>query len=119
MLTPVKETGLAGARLAAQVQLAMHEIPETELRVLLSEIDERARADHLVYLRDEIEETIRILATPITALPDQLTYVRTVTLALHGALKRLPDLYFADPDVRALLALPPREEEWQRPGRRA
>jgi hypothetical protein len=114
VLTPVKETGLAGARLAARVQLAMHGIPEAELRVLLAEIEHRARADHLVYLRDDVEETIRLLATPITALPDQLTYVRTATLALHGALKRLPELYFADPEVRALLALPPREEAWLR-----
>ena len=114
MLTPVKETGLAGARLAARVQVAMHGIPEPELRGLLGEIEHRARTEHLVYLRDEVEETIRILATPITALPDQLTYVRTATLALHGALKRLPDLYFEDADVRALLALPPREEAWLR-----
>ena len=112
MLTPVKETGLAGARLAARVQQAMHQIPEAELRVLLGEIDHRARAEHLVYLRDDVEETIRVLPTPITALPDQLAYVRTVTLALHDALKRLPELYFEDPDVRALLALPPREEAW-------
>ena len=106
MLTPVKETGLAGARLAARVQQAMHAIPEAELRVLLGEIDRRARAEHLVYLRDEIEETIRVLATPITALPDQLAYVRAVALALHGALKQLPELYFTDPDVQAILALP-------------
>jgi hypothetical protein len=114
MLTPVKETGLAGARLAACVQQAMHRIPEAELRGLLAEIDRRARAEHLVYLRDDVEETIRVLATPITALPEQLAYVRAVALALHGALKRLPELYFEDPDVRALLALPPGEEEWLR-----
>jgi hypothetical protein len=114
VLTPVKETGLAGARLAARVQQAMHQIPEAELRVLLGEIDRRARADHLVYLRDEIEETIRLLPTPITVLPDQLAYVKTVTLALHNALKRLPELYFADPDVRAILALPAEEEAWLR-----
>ena len=114
MLTPVKETGLAGARLAARVHQAMHGIPEAELRVLLGEIDRRARAEHLVYLRDEVEETIRLLATPITALPDQLAYVRAVALALHGALKRLPELYLTDPDVRAILALPSREEDWLR-----
>ena len=114
MLTPVKETGLAGARLAARVHQAMHGIPEAELRVLLGEIERRARAEHLVYLRDEIEETIRVLATPITALPDQLAYVRAVALALHGALKRLPELYLTDPDVRAILALPSREEDWLR-----
>jgi hypothetical protein len=114
VLTPVKETGLAGARLAARVQQAMHQIPEAELRVLLGEIDRRARAEHLVYVRDEIEETVRVLATPITALPDQLAYVRAVALALHGALKRLPELYLTDPDVQAILALPSREEAWLR-----
>ena len=57
---------------------------------------------------------MRVLATPIAALPDQLAYVRAVTLALHGALKRLPELYLTDPDVRAILALPPREEAWLR-----
>src|SRR5262249_36096310 len=31
-----------------------------------------------------------------------------------GALKRLPELYLEDPDVRAILALPEREEAWLR-----
>jgi hypothetical protein len=55
VLTPVRETGLAGARLAARVQQAMHQIPEAELRELLAEIERRARAEHLVYLRDDVE----------------------------------------------------------------
>lgn len=114
MLTPVRETGLAAARLAAGVQQAVHRLTEAELRALLGEIDRRARAEHLVYLRDDVEETIKVLVTPIVALPDQLAYVRAVALALHGALKRLPELYLTDPDVRALLELPPREEEWLR-----
>jgi hypothetical protein len=113
-LTPVKETGLAGARLAARVQQAMHQIPEAELRDLLAAIERRARAEHVVYMRDDVEETVRVLATPITALPDQLAYVRAVTLALHDALKRLPELYLTDPEVQAILALPPHEEEWLR-----
>ena len=114
MLTPIEETGLAGARLAARVQRAMHQIPEAELGALLKEIERRSRAERLIYLRDDVEETIRVLATPIAALPDQLAYVRAVALALHGALKRLPELYFADPEVRELLALPPQEEAWLR-----
>src|SRR4029453_9281345 len=110
VLTPVRETGLAGARLATRVQQAMHQIPEAELRELLAEIERRSRAEHLVYLRDDVEETIRLLPTPITALPAQLASVRAATLALHGALKRLPELYLEDPEVRAVLALPDREE---------
>ena len=114
MLTPVQETGQAGALLTARVQQAMHRIPEPEMRVLLGEIESRSRAERLVYLRDDVEDTIRLLATPIAALPDQLAYVRAATLALHGALKRLPELYFSDPDVHAILALPEREEAWLR-----
>jgi hypothetical protein len=114
VLTPVEETGLAGARLAARIQYAMHRLPEAELGALLVEIERRARAERLVYLRDDTEDTVRVLATPIAALPDQLAYVRAVTLALHGALKRLPELYLTDPDVRAILALPSREEAWLR-----
>ena len=114
MLTPIEETGLAGARLAARVQRAMHQLPAAELAGLLGELERRAKAEHLVYVRDDVEETIRLFAAPIAALPDQLAYVRAVALALHGALKRLPDLYLADPDVRERLALPPREEAWLR-----
>ncbi|MGH7359468.1 MAG: hypothetical protein ACREJR_11705 [Candidatus Rokuibacteriota bacterium] len=85
------------------MQLAMHQVPEAELREFLGEIDRRARAEHLVYRRDDVEETIRVLPTPVTALPDQLANVQAATLALHNALKRLPQLYFDDPDGRALL----------------
>ena len=114
MLTPVQETGLAGARLAARVQRAMHRLPEAELRGLLGEIDRRARTDHLVYLRDDVEDTIRLLADPDRRPARPARLRPAVTLALHGALKRLPELYLKDPDVREILALPPREEEWLR-----
>jgi hypothetical protein len=114
MLTPIEETGLAAARLAARVQRAMQQLPDTAVGTLLGEVERRARAEHLVYVRDDVEETIRLLPTPIAALPDQLAYVRAVSLALHGALKRLPDLYLSDPDVRERLALPSREEAWLR-----
>ena len=63
MLTPVKETGPAGARLAAR---------------------------------------------PAGEASDPRGHVRAVALALPGALERLPERYFANPDVRAILTLPPR-----------
>jgi hypothetical protein len=49
---------------------------------------------------------------PLTVLPDQLAYIHVVTLALQNALKRLPELYLQDPDVREVLRLTPGEEEW-------
>jgi hypothetical protein len=114
MLTPIEEAGLAGQGVAGRIRRALWRTPEPELRALLDSITQEARRRHLVYLREGREETIRLLATPVAALPDQLAYVRAVALALHGALKRLPELYFSDPDVRDALRLPPAEEEWLR-----
>jgi hypothetical protein len=112
VLTPVEEAGLAGQRLAARVRRALYRLPDGELTALMARIAEEARARHLVYLRDDETEVIRLLPMPVAALDEQLSYVRTVTLSLHGALGRLPDLYFADPEVRELLRLPPDEESW-------
>ncbi|HEX2572593.1 MAG TPA: hypothetical protein VH877_23800 [Polyangia bacterium] len=114
MLTPIEEAGLAGLGVAGRIRRALWQIPEPELRALLDSIAQEAGRRHLVYLRDDREETIRLLAMPVAALPDQLAYVRAVALALHGALKRLPELYVTDPDVCAALQLPPAEDEWLR-----
>ncbi len=114
MLTPVEEAGLAGQRLAARIRRALYRMSDADLAALMRSIDEAARARKLLYLRDDEVDVIRLLPMPVAALPDQLSYVRTVTLALHGALARLPDLYFDDPDVHELLELPEEEEVWLR-----
>jgi hypothetical protein len=112
VLTLVEEAGLAGQRLAARVRRALYRLPDAELGALMARIAEEARARHLVYLRDDETDVIRLLPMPVAALDGQLSYVRSVTLSLHNALGRLPDLYFADPEVRELLRLPPEEEAW-------
>jgi hypothetical protein len=112
MRTPVEEAGLEGQGLAQKVRAAIDGVPEAEMLALLGQLERRALERRLIYVRDGTEEPIRVLPVPIAALPEQLAYVRAATLALHGALKRLPDLYFADRDVRAALQLGPREEEW-------
>jgi hypothetical protein len=110
----VEEAGLAGQRLAARIRRALYRMSDADQAALMRSIDEAARARKLLYLRDDEVDVIRLLPMPVAALPDQLSYVRTVTLALHGALARLPDLYFDDPDVHELLELPEEEEEWLR-----
>src|SRR5262249_19586272 len=65
-----------------------------------------------IYLRDGRDEVIRALPCPVTALPEQLTYLHFVVLTLQNALKRLPDLYQQDFAVREVLRLPPAEERW-------
>lgn len=114
MTTPVAEAGRAAIDLAARVRTAFASFAPEPLAALLAAIDADTRASHVVYMREDAEEPVPIVAVPIPVLPDQLSYARTVTLTLHRALKRFPDLYFADADVRRTLQLPPDEEAWLR-----
>jgi hypothetical protein len=114
MLTPAEELGLSGMSLAGRVRKAFHGIPEEKLLELIRRIREESFRRHLIYLRDGEVETINVLACPLTVLPDQLAYVHSVSLTVHRALKRLPEIYMKDPEVREVLRLPPAEEEWLR-----
>lgn len=114
MLTPAEELGLSGAAIASRVQRTLHRLPEPALAGLLERLRAGAVASHLVYCRDEILDPVRVLACPLTVLPEQLAYIHHVTLTLQNALKRLPELYFADPRVAEILRLPAAEERWLR-----
>ncbi|MFN0197342.1 MAG: hypothetical protein ACKVT0_11405 [Planctomycetaceae bacterium] len=114
MLTPAEEIGLSGLSLASKVRKAFQGIPGPQLLDILARIREESLRRHLIYLRDGEPTAVHVMACPMTILPDQLAYVHSVTLTIHNALKRLPDLYFEDADVREMLRLPPEEEEWMR-----
>ena len=49
---------------------------------------------------------------PIGVMPDQLAYLHFVSLTILNALKRLPDLYLQDFNVRKIVPLTPPEEKW-------
>jgi hypothetical protein len=105
--------GLSGLSLASQVRKAFYRIPESTLIDLIQRIhDECARRHVVYYLREGQPDVIRVLPCPITVLPDQLAYVHVVSLTILNALKRLPELYMQDSEVRELLRLTPGEEEW-------
>jgi hypothetical protein len=112
MLTPAEELGLAGSSLAGRVRKAFYTIPQDRLVRLIGRIREEAFRRRLIYLRDGQPDAIRVLPCPVTALPEQLAYVHHVTLTIHNALKRLPDLYMQDFAVREVLRISPGEEEW-------
>jgi hypothetical protein len=61
-----------------------------------------------------VVRTIRVFPCPITLLPEEVDYVHRVVRILHDAMVRLPDLYAADPAVRAILRLEPEEDAWLR-----
>ncbi len=114
MFTPVHEAGRKAEEIAARVHAALFGLGDARLRALLEQVAREGERERLVYLHDDVKESVRVFASPVVALPDQLSYCRTVSLALHRALKRLPDLYFADPAVREALRLPEVEEAWLR-----
>src|SRR4051794_6494514 len=102
--------GLAGQGITARIGRAFHRLPESHLAGLIRSVDSVSRAKHLVYLREGREETIRLMVAPIVILPEQLSYIHSVSLTLHNATRRLIELYLEDPAVRAVLQLPPEEE---------
>lgn len=114
MLTPAEELGLHGVKVAGLVRKAFHEIAEADQIRLIHELREEGTRRHLFYLRDGKPETVRVLPQPVTVLPEQLSYVRYVSLTILNALKRLPDLYLEDAAIRQVLPLSAAEEEWLR-----
>ncbi len=112
MLTPAEELGLSGSNLAGRVRRALHKIPESQMLRLQQDIEREAGRRHLVYLRDGKTEVIRVMACPLTILPDQQAYIHYVSLTIQNALKRLPDVYFQNAAVREILRVTPEEEEW-------
>jgi hypothetical protein len=112
MLTPAEELGLSGLSLAIRVRDAFRKIPEPDQLALIQRVSEESTRRHLVYLRDGEMDTIRVLACPLTCLPDQLAYIHFVSLTIHNALKRLPELYMQDFGARDVLRISPEEEKW-------
>ena len=114
MYTPAEEVGLMGLRLATRVQHALDRIPPDEMVELMRGIRRTATDRHLAYQRHGVTETIRLLPCPLTLRPDQLGYTHYVSETVLNCIKRLPDLYFAVPEVREILRVTPVEEEWLR-----
>jgi hypothetical protein len=112
MLTPAEELGLSGLALASRVRKAFEKIPEAELLGLVQRLREEAFRRHLTYLRDGQPDTISVFACPMTVLPDQVSYIHFVSQTIQAALKRLPDLYQQDAQVREILQVSPAEEAW-------
>ncbi len=112
--TAAESSGLRGAQLAARVRQALYHLPAADLAAAHERMRQGAVERHMDYFTNGRVETIRILPCPITLLPEQLVYLHAVTRTLHHGLLRMPELYFGDPAVRALLRLDPAEDEWLR-----
>lgn len=114
MLSPAEELGLAGAALDARVRRAVNHIPDATLAWLSRRLADDARLNGVVYERGGEVEPVRIMLRPLLVSPQQVAYLHNVCTVIVDALKRLPELYFSDPEVRAILPLAPDEEAWLR-----
>jgi hypothetical protein len=112
VLTLAEELGLGGYHLASRVRKAFRRLPQAEQMELIGVVHQEAARRHLVYLRDGQQDVIVVFPWPVSALPDQLSYIHFVALTVQNALKRLPELYFQDPAVREVLRITPEEEQW-------
>jgi hypothetical protein len=112
VLTLAEEIGLGGYQLSSRVRKAFLSLPEADVAALMQRVREESVRRHVVYLRDGQAEVVGLFPLPLTALPDQLSYLHYVSLTVQNALKRMTDLYFQDYAVREILRIPPEEEAW-------
>jgi hypothetical protein len=112
VLTLAEEIGLGGYHLASRVRKAFLSLPEAETAALMQQVREESGRRHIVYLRDGQAEVLGLFPLPLTALPDQISYLHFVSLTVQNALKRLPEIYFEDAEVRQVLRIPDEEEKW-------
>jgi carboxypeptidase Taq len=114
MLSPNESLGLAGTALEGRVRRAANHMSDSALARIAERLQTDAKANEMIYERDGIQDSIRIMLRPLVAMPEQLSYVHNVCLRLTEALKRLPTLYLEDPALRRILAITPDEERWLR-----
>ena len=89
-------------------------LPPAELAELVNRVQQEAWERKLIYERNGQMETIPLLLRPSAAMPDQLSYLHFVSLTLLNALKRLPEMYLADAEIRRIVQLSEAEEAWLR-----
>src|SRR5206468_12022033 len=110
VLTLAEEIGLGGYQLSSRVRKAFLSLPEAEVAALMQQVRDESARRHLVYLRDGQAEVVGLFPLPLTALPDQLSYLHYVSLTVQNALKGMAELYFQDYAVREILRIPAEEE---------
>lgn len=111
MLSPTELLGLSGATLENSVRRAVNHVADSTLARVADRLRADAIANEVIYEHDGRPEAVRIMLRPLLAMPEQLSYVGHVCMKITEALKRVPDLYLEDPEVRQILSIAPQEEQ--------
>lgn len=111
-LTTSDEQGLRGASLDSRLrQLFFGMLPE-KMSALAKQVREEATRRELLYFRNGKAETINVMLRPAGIFSEQLNYFHYVALTLVAALKRMPELYLKDFNIREIVPLEELEAKW-------
>jgi len=111
-MTSADERGLRGASLDSRLRQIFFAMPPEKLAALAQRVRDEATRRELLYFRDGIQETINVMLRPAGIFSEQLNYFHYVALTLVGALKRMPELYLKDFNIRDVVPLGELEAKW-------
>ncbi len=111
-VTSADERGLRGASLDSRLKQLFFGMAPEKLSALAKQVADEATRRELVYFRDGVQETINIMLRPAGIFSEQLNYFHYVALTLVGALKRMPELYLKDFNIREVVPLDEDEAKW-------
>ncbi|OQY82071.1 MAG: hypothetical protein B6D41_18705 [Chloroflexi bacterium UTCFX4] len=106
------EHGLRGVSLDLYLRQIFASLPPETVRQLYQHMRAEALRKELVYYRDGKTEGINVIMRPLAMFAEQLNYFHYVSQTLLGALKRMPELYLKDFQVREIVPLEDGEAKW-------
>jgi hypothetical protein len=106
------EHGLRGVSLDLYLRQIFASLPQETVRELSRKVHEESARRELVYFRDGKIEVINVLLRPLAVFSEQMNYLHYVAQTLLGALKRMPELYLKDFQVRQIVPLEESEAKW-------
>jgi hypothetical protein len=115
MVAPIPaadEHGLRGVSLDSRLRQLFFGMSSEKLGALARQVVDEATRRELVYFRDGKQETINVMLRPAGIFSEQLNYFHYVSLTLVGALKRMPELYLKDFNIREVVPLDELEAKW-------
>ncbi len=111
-MTSADEHGLRGVSLDSRLRQLFFGMSPEKLKSLAQHMVEEATRRELVYFRDGVQETINVMLRPAGIFSEQMNYFHYVSLTLVGALKRMPELYLKDFNIREVVPLEDLEAKW-------
>ena len=104
--------GLRGVSLDLYLRQIFASLPPETIKQLSKQMHDEALRKELVYFRDGEVEAINVMMRPLAMFSEQLNYFHYVSQTLLGALKRMPELYLKDFQVREVVPLEEGEAKW-------